>query len=297
MKILVLMSTFNGEKYIRDQLDSLINQVNVDLSILVRDDGSSDGTVDILKEYELNNLITLYEGENLKPANSFFDLINKAPKADYYAFCDQDDVWDKEKLAKAIEKLSKIDIEIPTMYFSKAQLVDQNLNEIKDGVYPTHSYTFGTALLRNNVTGCTVVFNSNLMDYAKKYTPKKVLMHDHWLYLLCLSLGGNVVYDSNSYIRYRQHNNNVLGGGHTLFKTLKRSSFFSNKGLRLEIATQLFNAYSDDIPVQNKVILEKFINYRKNIITKMTLIFSKEVKNKSLLQDIVLVFNILMNKL
>lgn len=297
MKVLVLMSTFNGEKYIREQLESLIQQVGIELSILVRDDGSSDGTVDILKEYESKNLLTWYSGENLKSAHSFFDLIQKASRFDYYAFCDQDDVWEKEKLIRAIEKISKINKNIPTMYFSKAMLFDENLNEIKEGVYPTHSYSFGTALLRNNVTGCTVVFNSKLMEYAKKYTPNKVLMHDHWIYLLCLSLGGEVVYDPNSYIKYRQHANNVFGGRNRIIDLLKRSSFFSNKGIRYKVAYELYQGYKNEIPVENLKTLEHLVNYKKSVRLKIKLILNKDIKNHLFLQDVALIYNILFNKL
>lgn len=296
MKVLVLMSTFNGEKYITEQLESLIQQVGIELSILVRDDGSSDRTVDILKEYESKNLLTWYSGENLKTAHSFFDLIQKASRFDYYAFCDQDDVWDKEKLVKAIEKISRIDKNIPTMYFSKATLFDENLNEIKGGVYPTQSYSFGTALLRNNVTGCTIVFNSKLMEYSKKYTPERVLMHDHWIYLLCLALGGEVIFDPNSYIKYRQHDKSVIGGSRNLKRVFMRSSLFDKENIRLNIAKQIYDNYHEYIPLKNINILLKVINYQKSFIDKLKLILDKDIKNVSILLDFWFYFIVLLNR-
>lgn len=92
--ITVLMSTYNGEKYLKEQLDSILNQEQVDLKLLIRDDGSTDGTVNILKEYENSHTnIKWYSGLNLGCGKSFFQLVLDAPKSDYYAFVDQDDVW------------------------------------------------------------------------------------------------------------------------------------------------------------------------------------------------------------
>ena len=93
--VIVLLSTYNGERYLRQQIDSLLNQKNVSLRILARDDGSNDATMSILKEYaDKHDIFSYYQGENCGPAKSFLDLISKAEKADYYALCDQDDIWE-----------------------------------------------------------------------------------------------------------------------------------------------------------------------------------------------------------
>ena len=127
-EICVLLSTYNGEKYLREQLDSLVCQENVELKILIRDDGSKDSTLQILKEYSKKDArITYFVGNNVGPAQSFFDLIIKSPDADYYAFCDQDDVWDKDKLEIAVGFLEKEDNSKPNMYYSNLRIVDQNL--------------------------------------------------------------------------------------------------------------------------------------------------------------------------
>lgn len=296
MKVEILMSTFNGEKYIRQQLESLIYQVGVNITILVRDDGSSDGTADILNEYQSKNLLTWYCGKNLKSAHSFFNLVQKTFGSDYYAFCDQDDVWEKEKLFKAVEKLSKIDNEIPSMYFSKAALFDDNLNEIEGGIYPKHSYSFGTALLRNNVTGCTVVVNSKLMSYLKKYTPDRVLMHDHWIYLLCLALGGEVIFDPISYIKYRQHENSVIGGSSDFKKKMLRSSLFNVANIRSNIAQQLYDNYQEYIPKKNIKILLKVVNYKKSFVNKLKLICDNKIKNESIVLDFWFIITVFLNK-
>ena len=106
------MSTYNGEKYLREQIDSILNQDYPEISLLIRDDGSTDGTVDILKEYaQKYRDIDYYVGENLGVQNSFFDLMKRADKrAYYYAFADQDDVWLPGKIKRAIELLEREEI-------------------------------------------------------------------------------------------------------------------------------------------------------------------------------------------
>ena len=127
--VCVLMSTYNGEKYIKEQLDSILSQVGVELSVLIRDDGSSDSTLSIIKDYaEQNKNIKYYVGENIKPAQSFIDLIFNSPDADYYALSDQDDVWDKDKLKCAIDLLQATNPDKPAMYHSNLRIVDGDLN-------------------------------------------------------------------------------------------------------------------------------------------------------------------------
>lgn len=101
--ILVLMSTFNGEKFIREQIESILAQENVNIKLLVRDDGSTDKTLDILNEYKNKGKLNYYIGKNLGPQLSFMHLLQNAPYCEYYAFADQDDVWLKDKLSTAIK--------------------------------------------------------------------------------------------------------------------------------------------------------------------------------------------------
>lgn len=297
MNVQVLLSTYNGEKYLKEQLDSLIGQIGVNISILVRDDGSTDGTKEILEHYQEKGVLIWYSGENLKPAHSYFDLMQKASLTEYYAFCDQDDVWDNNKLMVAIKKLKKFDPEIPSMYFSKVKLVDEDLNAIYNGRYPTGTFTFGTALIRNNVTGCTMVFNRKLLEQVNHYTPQYVLMHDHWVYLVCLATNGNVVYDSVSHIKYRQHVGNVCGGNNSLLTRYKRSGFNDLRRIRYKIAVELFENYHEVIPENNLELLKKVINYSNSFQNKLSLIFDKDIKVHSFLPDLALMINILKSKL
>ena len=170
-KVAVLMSTYNGEKYLDEQIESLITQVGVDVKILIRDDGSSDNTIHLLKKWEKKGVLEWYSGENIKPALSFMELVKRVPKADYYAFCDQDDVWDNDKLKIASEMIGKYGETKPTLYFSNTRLVNSDLTPIKTTTTHNPKITLGSALIINPATGCTVVFNHALIGviHIKKF--------------------------------------------------------------------------------------------------------------------------------
>ena len=211
-KVQVLMSTYNGERYIEEQINSILQQDYSEIYLLIRDDGSTDKTVNVLKRFaEDNKRITFYQGDNIGVINSFFDLLSNAdPEMDFYSLSDQDDVWKTDKITKAVENLNRIK-HLPSMYCCDTILVDDNLNQldykIKKGLKKPG---FGNALGENICTGCTCVLNRQLRDLVIKDKPNNIVMHDWWIYL-CASRFGKVIYDENAYIYYRQHGGNVIG--------------------------------------------------------------------------------------
>jgi rhamnosyltransferase len=290
------MSTYNGEKYLREQIESIINQRNIDIKILVRDDGSTDGTLDILEEYKRLGILDYYTVPNLKPAMSFMDLIFNTTDADYYAFCDQDDYWMPEKLIEAVKKLNGNN-DKPSLYFSKALLVDERLKEIKHKGYPIRAYTFGEALIKNNATGCTMVFNKTLLSSVKKYQPKFISMHDHWIYLVCLALDGVVYYDTNSYILYRQHSNNVVGGRRSIVEEYgNKFKMLVNRDMtRYRIAKELKNGFYDLINQENREILDIVVSYPDSLKKKIILIRDPRIRTKSLMNNLLLYIAVIFN--
>ena len=126
--ITVLMSTYNGEKYLQEQLDSIFAQRDVTLHLIVRDDCSTDSTVELLRENQKKHpeMQVFIGSRNLKPCRSFFKLISENTSDDYYALSDQDDIWDEDKLIIAIKKLQKCDTTKPALYFSNFRIVDEN---------------------------------------------------------------------------------------------------------------------------------------------------------------------------
>ena len=160
-KVAVLMSTYNGEKFLREQIESLFAQVGVDLTVYVRDDGSSDGTLEILRRYESEKFIVTV-GNNLGPANSFMELLYSVPDTyDYYAFSDQDDIWAPDKLSAGIQMLEE---KGALLYGCNQMLVDKDGNEL--GVWRKEGYKVSTTpievIVRNSISGCTMIFTRKL---------------------------------------------------------------------------------------------------------------------------------------
>lgn len=212
-KVLVLMSVYNGGKYLAVQLESIASQEGIDVSLYIRDDGSKDNSETIIREYAEKLSIFYYRENNIGPAGSFMRLIELAEdKYDYYAFSDQDDFWEKDKLYTAVRQL-KDEHKRPALYYSNTKRVGQNLEEIAEPykkVY--HTEDFPDVLILTEAPGCTMVFNKSLLILLKRYIPNSVYMHDHWTLQVCAAVGGTVVYDAEPHILYRQHVNNVMAG-------------------------------------------------------------------------------------
>lgn len=261
-KVLVLMSAYNGEKYIKEQIESILNQTNVEVSLLIRDDGSKDKTCCIIEEF-CDSRIKLIHGTNMGATKSFLELIKLSNHSDYYAFADQDDVWDEDKLEVAIAQIHHINV--PALYSSNAKLVDANLNYlgVKKGSPKT---SLGSAVIANYVAGCTAVFNDALMEYLKKDSPKYTPFHDWWINLVCLSVGGKSVFDCEPHINYRQHGNNVVGAtGGVINKWKNRlHKFMTESYHRDKIAEELLRIYKNDVTVTNKDILLDIKNYQNH---------------------------------
>lgn len=222
MKIQILMSTYNGRKYIRTQLDSIVAQDVEEKVLLIRDDGSTDDTIEIIEEYQVEHTwISYYKGENIGVQRSFLELMSLADEtADYIAFADQDDEWLPDKLSRAVQCLEEMRKEgdlsqdVPLLYCSDKQIVGRDLEPLNVTVSRVvRKVSFGNALVQNICTGCTAVANRPLIDLIKRYPPKKpeyIAMHDWWLYLTA-SCFGEVYYDQEAHIRYRQHGGNTSG--------------------------------------------------------------------------------------
>lgn len=209
------MSSYNGEKYISEQIDSILQQDYGDIKLLIRDDGSSDGTLEILKRYsEKYDNVCYYQGENKGSAGSFFDLIQHADMTmDYYSFSDQDDYWLENKISHAVRYLEgrKTGRDIPLLYCSNTIPVDSELKPIPTAVpYRNFRPSFGNAVIQNINTGCTCVVNRKLIEMAAGELPDFTVMHDWWLYLIAACFG-NAYFDEDAYIWYRQHGNNTIG--------------------------------------------------------------------------------------
>lgn len=222
-KVAIVLSTYNGAVHLCEQIDSLLAQSAKNITIHVRDDGSTDATRSILERYKFHHdNIHLHFGTNIGVCESFLEALNLAgPNYDYYCFCDQDDVWLPEKIERALDQLSSSS-ESSVLYFSRQILVDADLREI--GLSrEMNSVGFDYAVFANAAVGCTVVFDNLARDIVLGGRGRDVKCHDWWAYL-AISAIGEVVYDEAAYIRYRQHASNVVGAQRTFSSLLKRKT-------------------------------------------------------------------------
>lgn len=280
-EVCILLSTFNGEKFLAEQIESLLLQKDVKCRILVRDDGSSDATKEILEDYKNKNILDWYAGINLKPAFSFMDLVANAPNCEYYAFCDQDDVWLEDKLKIALRFLKKVNPNVPALYYGRPRLVDQNLNYIKNSESSTHKMLdFGSSIINSNATGCTMVFNKKLFEIVREKHPTYISMHDSWLHKVCLISSGNICFDEDIHILYRQHGNNQIGITTSRYKGFIKhiKSMESKEKSRSKIITSLLECYGNDMSAKDKKMAELVANYDKNYISWMRLLFDTTIK-------------------
>ena len=269
--VLVLMSTYNGEKYLKKQIDSVLNQKNIEVNIQVRDDGSTDGTIRILEEYQKNNKLKWYSSANMGPAKSFLDLLyTSSLKYDYYAFCDQDDYWKEDKLYKAVKKLEDFG-EKPALYHCELEIVDESLNYIKTTTNCNKTKFIDQTLMVFYIPGCTMVFNNCLMKKVQERKPEynSITMHDCWLYYICLGIGGHIISDENAYIQYRQHGNNVIGARRISVKKKIQMICKQNGSPRAKMIEKIIELYGQDMEREMFLKYKKFASYPKSIKEKI----------------------------
>ncbi|HGI3092777.1 TPA: glycosyltransferase family 2 protein [Streptococcus agalactiae] len=215
MKVNILMATYNGEKFLAQQIESIQKQTFKEWNLLIRDDGSSDKTCDIIRNFTAKDsrirFINENEHHNLGVIKSFFTLVNYEV-ADFYFFSDQDDVWLPEKLSVSLEAGKHKASDVPLLVYTDLKVVNQELNILQDSMIRAQSHHANTTLLpeltENTVTGGTMMINHALAE--KWFTPNDILMHDWFLALLAASLGEIIYLDLPTQL-YRQHDNNVLG--------------------------------------------------------------------------------------
>jgi rhamnosyltransferase len=227
MKVNILMSTYNGGRFVRDQIDSIQKQSFQDWHLLIRDDGSSDDTVAIIREMQANDaritLINQPDDTNLGVIQSFYTLL-KHETADYYFFSDQDDFWVPEKLQLQLDEAQKYEASMPLMIYTDLKVVDQDLNVIHESMIKVQSDHANTALVQelteNTVTGGVSLINHALAELWEHNPETDILMHDWYLALLATATG-KLIYLPTPTELYRQHDANVLGA-RTLSKRVKK---------------------------------------------------------------------------
>lgn len=210
MKIAILMSTYNGEKYLNEQLESIFMQkVNAEITVYIRDDGSKDNTIRIIKNWTAKLNIVLFEEDNIGPANSFWKLFTfKKIEADYYAFCDQDDIWDSNKLQIGMEALNGLNEE--ALWCSNCRIVDQNGAILFDKMYEyIPDFSIVSQFVCGTTQGCAMLVNHQLRKHILQNDIEIIPMHDFVIMTYAIARG-KILYEENPTFSYRVHNNNVV---------------------------------------------------------------------------------------
>lgn len=263
LRVQILLSTYNGETYLEEQLKSLLQQTHQPIQILIRDDGSTDKTPNILNNYQQNYPnIKVILGENLGFVRSFFYLLKIADRNyDYFAFCDQDDVWLPNKIERAIDILNQYSSDIPTLYSCRLRLVDEQLNFLADSMIPRKILSFENALIECSLKGCSMVFNQAGLKLINEF-PDHAFGHDWWIYLV-YSAFGQVVYDDRALILYRQHQNNLFGLSDSFWDNLtgkiKRTIMLRKQQPVIRQAKDFLRIYQHNLDLEKRKTLESLL--------------------------------------
>lgn len=263
-KIAVVMSTYNGAEHLEEQVDSVLGQEGVSLRLLVRDDGSKDRTVDILKGYESKNQLDLIAGENLGVVGSFLDgLAHVSDDYDYVALCDQDDVWHPDKLKRALEVLSAKDNSIPQVYVSEYVFCDADMNPQGPSHLNQTGVDYAKMLYENMTSGNTMVINRVLLDLIVRAGRDGVYCHDWWISLVATALG-NLTYDDYPCLEYRRTGSNASPTGSGGLKLLRYRirTFFAGDGLEktTKQLQKLNDCFGEMLEPEKRVLLDRFLH-------------------------------------
>jgi glycosyltransferase involved in cell wall biosynthesis len=264
-KVAILLCTYNGQRYLAEQLDSFASQTHTCWALWASDDGSADDTRAILEGYQRKwpaGRVSIERGPARGFAANFLSLTCKAGiEADYYAYSDQDDIWDPNKLERALKWLETVRQDTPALYCARTRLVDADNNEI--GMSPLFSKppSFANALMQNIGGGNTMVFNNaarKLLLEAGENLP--IITHDWWAYMVVTGCGGKVFYDSEPTLRYRQYGGNLVGMNSSWSDRIKRIRMLWQGGFRHwnNCNIKALRALSHRLTPENLDMLERF---------------------------------------
>lgn len=308
-KIKVLLSTYNGEKYLKEQLDSLQNQTYKDFEIIARDDGSCDKTLKILKSYDIK---IIESTKNLGAKKSFSTLLEYAvanSDSKYFMFCDQDDVWESDKIDKTLVKIQELEKlygnEKPLLVHTNLEVVDENLESISNSMWEYENIlpqynSFNRLLIQNTITGCTMMLNRKLALKCL-HIPAEAIMHDWWIGLVA-SHFGKIGYITTPTIKYRQHDKNTIGAKAKnkvstmkyilgfAYNFVKRDKEYINTlQVTIDQARGFYKVYKNELDKKTQNMLEEFCDIKeKTFLKKRVILFKYKLYKQSLNNTIAL---------
>ncbi|HEY9016775.1 glycosyltransferase family 2 protein [Thiomicrospira sp.] len=307
MSIAILLSTYNGADFITQQLDSLFEQSHASFEVFVRDDGSQDGTLEVLKGYDVK---LLPSDVNLGSRESFAALLNYAVSnsdADYFMFCDQDDVWYANKVEKTLAKMKQMEAQygdVPLLVHTDLEVVDELLNTIAPSMWQyehtlPEKNAFSRLLIQNTVTGCTVMINRALAEKCLTI-PNGAIMHDWWLGLVA-SQFGKIGFITEPTIKYRQHGKNTIGAkgfkvnplhmvlGLIYSLVFRDQDYLKHLQVNIDQARSFLDVFVDEIDDKNKALITDFITLeQKSFFQRRVVIYKHRLLKQGFLRNVAL---------
>ncbi|WP_395598294.1 glycosyltransferase family 2 protein [Pseudomonas sp. A1437] len=304
-RVAILICTYNGAKFLREQLDSLITQSHKNWAIYASDDGSSDETLHILNDYQIKlgkDRLSIFQGPQEGFAKNFLSLVrNPSISADYFAFSDQDDIWFEKKLERSIFKLASLPIHTPSLYCSRTLLVNSKKEVIGRSPLFKSPTSFQNALVQSIAGANTMLINNaarNLIIQLAVNT--QVVAHDWLAYLIVSGCGGKVIYDPLPSLNYRQHESNLIGANTDLKNQILRIRKMLSGRFGDWNATNLtaLNSIKEKLTKENQKRLECFEQARKsNLISRLRLMKRSGIYRQTKRGNISLLLAIILNKI
>lgn len=273
--VAIIMATYNGEKYVGEQIDSILASTYQDFRLFIYDDGSSDNTMSILQHYAdlYPSKVTVCRNEtNLGVTANFLKAFSRTTM-DYIMFCDQDDVWKPNKIAITLRRLRNMEAQLgkntPLAVFTDAVVVDSHLNTLKPSFFRSSHLNpsktdLAHLLMENKLIGCTVMVNAALRVILQSYPlPSNARFHDWWIALIASAVG-KIGYVNEGTMLYRQHSANVVGGAGFRAYVANRLVFLKNQreainSLRCQ-AEEFLKIYGEILSEEKKKIIRDFVN-------------------------------------
>jgi len=271
--VAILMATRNGAAYLKQQLDSFEKQNYRQWSLWASDDGSTDSTNALIRSFAgiTGNESHLVNGPQTGPSDNFMSLVTRPQiQARYYAFADQDDIWLSDKLSRAVEWLETIEDNVPALYCSRTRLIDEHDRPIGYSPLYARNPCFGNALLQNIASGNTMIFNQRARELLLSVRMEKLVIHDWTLYQVVTGCGGEVKYDPEPTVLYRQHGNNAIGNSMEPMQRLRNFLYACNGRAANwnDVNRKVLARIAEDLTPQAKDMLAAFCAIRNNSLLK-----------------------------
>lgn len=280
-KVAILLCTFNGCKYIEEQLQSILIQTHKNWVIHISDDGSTDGTLEIINVFTKKcdvGQVTVYAGPRKGFAQNFISLLSKDIDADYFAFCDQDDIWHRNKLEVGLRNILQQAADIPILYCGRTRLVDALGCFLGYSPHFTKKASFKNALVQSIAGGNTMIINRPLKKIVNSNACNANLVsHDWTLYQIAAGCGCVIIYDMTPYIDYRQHGNNLIGSNTDIKSKIHRFKMLLNDDFKRfsETNIKLLEHFKMEFTKENLSTFERFKEMRNTSLLKRILIFMR----------------------